>query len=194
MKKFFISFLILIITIQIFAQDIPTQGYQYSSKPLNVMGFTGKSTISGVEQQLNNWKINYEFFDNPFIEDKRCKQLRCRNFRWKGILLSCVHFHFTKEGNLARIGFSPDEGESQDKIVSFFYEITSAYPQRKYFSKHDYYEISGRKWTENCTVKNGINDYESAVLTLYDTYYSKYYGIDFFFHGGQKEFFHVDSW
>lgn len=194
MKKFFISFFILIITIQIFAQDVPTQGYQYSSKPMNVMGFTGKSTISEIEQQLNNWKITYEFVDNPFIEDKRCKHLRCENFRWKGLLFEFVHFIFTKEGILDSIGFVPAKGESQDKFVSFFYEITSAYPLRKNFSKYGYHQISGRKWTSDYTVKNGRNDYESAVLTINDTYYFKAYTIDFFFHGGQKEYFGVDSW
>lgn len=165
-------------------------GYSYSNNSLTIMGFDKNSSRIEVENTMKEAGIHYELygfgeFDRVFnLYGGGCTTIH--NVKWKGMSFDSMYFYYTPGGDkLVRIQMFLDSSISFAKIKEFFNSITKEYPVRRTITWHQ-----TKNETLSILVKNGKNENESAVLTLYDPY-----SFNFFFRGGQLTAFNlIDEW
>ena len=133
--------------LQIYAQKIPQKGYEYSKKPMEIMGCTRTSTISQVKKQLNSWGISFTTGED---------WVQIENVKWYGIHFNVINFVFDKKGKIKWIS-SRSNTISKDALMYEFWEIVGDLPYRGLYSD---------KYNTPYYIHNGVDDSEFAVLSF----------------------------
>ena len=163
MKRRVIFILSLFVLINLYAQNNLTAKYKYSTKPMEVMGFTGDSTLTQVRKELENWNVVYEYTDWS-----NC--IEVRNVTWKGLEFNFINFWFYGNGKLKDIMCAP-KSDNVTEVEKSFQKIFSELPYRR--SENTY---GGKR-----VFYNGKNETENAVFIVNSSGFPSYIEFEFYF-------------
>ena len=161
-------FLIICHIFVCYAQNKPTQYSKHSKNPIEVMGFTYKSTISQVKKQLDRWGLVYL----DFSDEKILPGFALKNTEYLGIVFSHIGFYFDPKTNkICDISFDYGTNSvTREVMEKVFQDIIKDLP---YLKRTNRKAISGKNLI--CDVWIGKDSSEYAVLTDYH--------LDFYFNG-----------
>jgi len=184
MKKKINFLLLLFCTFLIYAQSQPIQknqskpvqkGHQHSDEPINVMGFTYKSTPTEVKEQLEEWGFVWKKLDQ-----KKGFAFQIEDIDWYGVNFDVINFCFDSNGVIKWIYLSPDNSENKDSIMKGFKKILSGLPYRKQLTRNwGLYDI-----TTNYSLYNGKDETEFAVIDNN----GKYINLSFYLNNSFTEY------